>query len=131
MTAALAPRVGERYLYPTEVIGRMKLAFAYVETSEEGAREKIQEWMSQLAFVAADGRTEECDADLDRLDQLQDAALYVHFGDEVGDDATLLSMFVVPTQPIFVDPLTGEDREKAAPLIERCAAALGYEVVEV
>ena len=131
MTAALAPRTGERYLYPTEVIGRMKSAFAYVETSEEGAREKMLEWMSQLAFVAADGRTGECDADLDRLEQLQDAALYVHFGDEVGDDATLLSMFVVPTQPLFVDPLTEDCKGKAAPLIERCAAVLGYEVVEV
>lgn len=131
MTAALAPRSGERYLYPTEVIGRMKSAFAYVETSEEGAREKMQEWMSQLAFVAADGRTEACDADFDQLEQLQDAALFVHFGDGVGVDATLLSMFVVPTQPIFVDPLTVDDQSRAAPLIARCATALGYEVTEV
>jgi hypothetical protein len=131
MTATLAPRHGERYLNPLEVIGRMEAAFGYVETSEEGAREKMQQWLSQLAFVAADGRTEECDADLDRVEQLQDAALYVHFGDEVGNDATLLSVFVVPTQPLFVDPLTKDDQGRAAPLIARCAAALGYELTEV
>jgi hypothetical protein len=91
----------------------------------------MQEWMSQLTFVTADGHASACDEDLDRLERFQDAALYLHFGDDVGDDATLLSMFIVPTQPIFVDPITGNDKQKAAPLIERCAAALGYEVVEV
>jgi hypothetical protein len=52
--------------------------------------------MSQLTLVIAHARTEVCDADLDQLEQLQDAALYVHFSDEVGNDATLLSMFFVP-----------------------------------
>lgn len=131
MTSALAPRVGDRYLYPTEVIGRMKSVFAYVEASEEGTRARMQEWMSQLAFVVADGHAVECHADLDRLEQLQDAALYVHFGDDLGSDATLLSMFLVPAQPIFVDPLTEHEQGRAAPLIARCAAALNYEVMNI
>jgi len=127
MIAALTPRNGGRYLLPAEVIGRLKSAFAYAETSEKDARGCW--WMSELLFIAADGRGEEYDADLARWESLQDGALYFHFGDELGDDATLLSMFVVPAQPIFLDPLTAH--EKAAPLIERCAAVLGYRVVEV
>lgn len=50
----------------------------------------------QLAVVAADGRASACGEDLDRLKRFQDAALYVHFGDDIGNDATLLSMFLVP-----------------------------------
>ena len=54
--ATLMPRAGGRYLNPVEVIRRVQEAFAYVETTEQGARKQVLEWMSQLAFVAADGR---------------------------------------------------------------------------
>ena len=108
----------------------MKATFAYVETTDEGARAQLMECMSQLAFVAADGRAEKYDADLDLLERQRYSAVYVHFGDDLSNDAILLNMLVA-SQPIVVGPLNNENESKAPPLIERCAAVLGYEVVEV
>ena len=51
----LIPR--DRYLDPMDVIRRMQDAFAYVETSEEGAHAQVLAWMDQLSFVMEQGRT--------------------------------------------------------------------------
>ena len=50
------------------MIGRVKAVFAYVETTKEGARAETSE--SQLALVAAEGRTKRYDNDLTQLDEL-------------------------------------------------------------
>ena len=74
----LRPCSGGRYLDPDEVIQRVKAACAcsacaYVETSSEGAREKALEWMNQPAF----------NDNLARLEGLAEAALFVHFGNDL------------------------------------------------
>jgi hypothetical protein len=128
--ATLAPREGDRYLHPAEVIDRVKAAFAYVETTDDGARAELLEWMSQLAFVAADSRDVAYDNDLARLEQLLDAAVYVHFGDDIGNDAALLSMLLVPGEPLFIEESTQLCEKRVRALLEHCAAALGYDILE-
>jgi hypothetical protein len=130
MMATLKPREGGRFLHPVEVIDRVKAAFAYVETSDEGARAELLEWMSQLAFVAADGRDTAYDNDITRLEQLLDAAIYVHFGDDIGNDAAPLSMLLVPGEPLFIEESTQLCEKRVEALLERCAAALGYAILE-
>lgn len=126
--ATLMPRVGSRYLTPIEVIRRVGAAFAYVETTEEDARKHVLEWMSQLAFVAAEGRAAADDNYLAQLEQLQDAARFVHFGDDLGSDDMLLSMLMIPQQPLIIEAHAQD--EETWVLIYRCAAALEYEVFE-
>ena len=128
--ATLMPRAGGRYLNPVEVIRRVEGAFGYVETTEEDARQHVLEWMNQLAFVAAEGRTAADDKYLAQLERLQDAARFVHFGDDVGSDGILLSMLMIPHQPLVIEHPSHVQEEQAQALIARCAAALDYEIVE-
>ena len=126
--ATLIPRDGARYLDPMEVIRRMQDAFAYVETSEEGARAHVVTWMVQLAFVREEGRTAAIDEYMAQLEHFQYAARFVHFSDNMGSDGVLLSMLMVPQQPLIID---GHDEdEQTWYLIYRAASALNYEVFE-
>lgn len=128
--ATLMPRAGGRYLTPIEVIRRVEAAFAYVETTEEGARRQVLEWIDQMTFVAADGRAAADDNYLAQLEQLQDAACFVYFGDDLGSDGMLLSMLMIPHQPLVIEHSSHVQEEDAHALIARCAAALDYEVFE-
>lgn len=124
------PRVGGRYLTPVEVIRRVGAAFAYVETTEEDARNQVLECMTQLAFVAAGGRTAADDKYLAQLEQLQDAARFVHFGDDLGGEGLLLSMLMIPHQPLIIEHRSDVQPEETQAFIARCAAALDYKIVE-
>ena len=123
----LMPRKDGRYLKPAEVIARMQAAFAYLETSEEGARERVATWMEQLVFVTDEGRTA-ADQCLNQLEQFQDAARFIHFGNDLGADGMCLSMLMIPHQPLIIDE-HAEDEESWF-LIYRAAAALDYQVFE-
>ena len=124
----LMPRVGGSYLTPIEVIRRVEAEFAYVETTEEGARNHVLAWMDQLAFVTAEGRDAGDDKYLAQLEKLQDAARFVHFSDDLGADGVLLSMLMIPQQPLTIEAHAHD--EETWVLIYRCAAALDYEVFE-
>ena len=122
----LVPRSGRRYLNPTEVIARMQAAFKYVEITAEGARDHVAAWMQQLAFVTEDGRCADAHRLIDQLEQSQDAACFIHFCNDLGADGMCLSMLMIPHQPLTIDD-HGTDHQTLA-LIDRCAAALEYEV---
>ncbi len=121
----LRPRPGGRYLDPDDVIRGVKTACAYgacayVETSSEGARERALQWMNQLAF------------DNDNLAQregIAEAALFVHFGDDLASDRALLSMLLMPGQPLLVEYSPQAPSDGIPALIARCARVLSYEIV--
>ncbi|MBI3915448.1 MAG: hypothetical protein HY322_00375 [Betaproteobacteria bacterium] len=135
----LVPRKGGRYLSLMEVITRVRAAFAYVEASGEGARDYVLACVDRLAFPADDGRTAvDGQAAEDgrvaaagsyavQLERFQNAARLVHFGDDLGADGVLISLLMIPRQPLIIEA-HGEDEETRV-LIYRCAAALDYEVV--
>lgn len=127
MTTTLIPRNGQ-YLSPMEVITRMQTAFAYVETSEEGAHAQVLAWMDQLAFVVDEVRSAAVDEYMAQLEHFQYAARFVHFGHNLGSDGVLLSLLMIPHQPLIIDA-HGDDEETWY-LIYCCAGALGYEVFE-
>ncbi|OGA52281.1 MAG: hypothetical protein A3F74_12865 [Betaproteobacteria bacterium RIFCSPLOWO2_12_FULL_62_58] len=84
--------------------------------------------MNQLAFVAADGRAAADDDYLAQLERLQDDALFVYFADDVGADGALLSMLMIPQQPLIIEHPLDVQPKQTQTLIARCAAALGYEL---
>jgi len=126
--ATLVPRSGRRYLDPADVIARMEATFSYVEITEEGARDHVAAWMQQLAFVTEDGRCGDAHRLIDQLEQSQDAACFIHFGNDLGADGLCLSMLMIPHQPLIIEG-HGTDGQTLA-LIENAAAALGYELFE-
>lgn len=125
----LVPREGERYLNPMEVITRVQATFAYVEASEEGARDHVLACAERLAFPAEDGRAAAAGSYAAQLERFQDAARFVHFGDDLGRDGVLISLLMIPRQPLIIEAAPHERSEETLVLIYRCAAALDYEVV--
>ena len=123
----LIPRNGQ-YLSPMEVIRRLQPEFAYVEISEEGARNHVLTLIDQFKCAAEEERAAAVDEYIGQLERFQDAARFVHFGNDLGSDGVLLSMLMIPQQPLFLDA-HGEDEETWF-LIFRCAGVLGYEVFE-
>jgi hypothetical protein len=131
----LVPHEGERYLNPMEVITRVQDEFAYVEASEEGARDYVLACVDRLAFPAEDGRAAEDErvAAAGRyavqLERFQNAARLVHFGDDLGADGVLITLLMIPRQPLIIDSTPHDWDEETMVLILRCAVALDYEVV--
>ena len=117
----LKPRPGGRYLDPKEVIRRVRAArFAYVETSSEGARVQALEWMNQRAFNDY----------LAQREGLAEAALFVHFGDDLTSEGALLSMLLIPGQPLIIEYSPQAPGDAMRALIARCARVLNYDIVE-
>ena len=123
----LVPRSSRRYLDPAEVVARMQAAFEYVEITEEGARSHVAAWMQQLVFVSEEGRAD-ADRLMDQLEQSQDAARFIYFGNDLGADGMCLSMLMIPHQPLIIEG-HGMDGQTLA-LIANAAAALGYQLFE-
>jgi len=121
----LRPRQGGRYLDPDEVIRRVKTACArsacaYVETSSEGAREQALAWMNQPAFNDY----------LAQPEGLEEAALFVHFGDDLASEDALLSMLLIPGRPLLVEYSPRARGDGVRALIARCAKVFNYDIVE-
>ena len=121
----LRPLLGGRYLNQDDVIRRVKAAcacsaYAYVETSSEGARERALAWMDQPAFNDY----------LVRPEGLEEAALFVHFGDDLASADALLSMLLMPAWPLIVEYSPRARGDGVPALIARCAKVLKYEIVE-
>ena len=121
----LRPRSGGRYWGPDEVIRRVKAACAcsasaYLETSSEGAREQALEWMSQPAFNDY----------LAQREELAEAALFVHFGDDLASEGALLSMLLIPGQPLLIEYSPQAPGDGVSALIARCAKVFNYDIVE-
>jgi hypothetical protein len=128
--ATLMPRAGNPYLKTADVVSRIRAKFAYVETSKDGAGSQVLEWMSQLMFVAPGGRAAAADEYLAQLERLQDDALFIHFGNDLSRNGLLLNILFIPGQPLVVDCSAYADQAVAQTLVARCAAALGYDIVE-
>ena len=127
----LKPRPGGRYLDAEEVVRRVRAAgFAYLETSSEGARQQALEWMKQRPFVAAAGRSAADNDYRAQLERLEEAVLFVHFGDDLLSEGALVSMLLVPGQPLLIECSPQAPRDGMHALIARCAKVLGYEIVE-
>lgn len=126
----LTTRNGGRYLSPLEVVRRLKSEFAYVETNPEEGSRHVLEVLQQLLAIKRAGEIpvdEEC---LSRLERVQQSAICVYFGDDLSSEAALLRTPVVPEEPLFFEYSSSAHQEAAKPLVARCAAALGYEILE-
>jgi hypothetical protein len=126
----LTARSGGRYLSPVDVVRRLESEFAYVETSEEDARRHVRELIQQLLTIRRAGQVPVDEQYLARLDRIEDRAICVHFGDDLGSDTALLSTPVLPEEPLFFEYSSHAHREATVSLVARCAAALGYDIVE-
>jgi len=92
----------------------------------KGRQATAGRYAKALFMLTSEAGTAEAAAS--ELEQFQDAARFIHFGDDLGSDGVLLSMLMIPHKPLIIEA-HGKDQETLA-LICRCAAALDYAVFE-
>jgi hypothetical protein len=129
MWHCVKPPACGRYLCPPEVVRRLKREFAYVETSEEGGRRHVFEVMQLLLTLRQTGGVQVDDECIVRLERVQERAICVCFGDDLASETSLLNTPVVPEEPLIFEYLSAEHQRSLEPLVARCAAVLGYEMV--
>jgi hypothetical protein len=120
----LFPPEGHNALPVADVIRRLKDEFAAVDADSDKGQNHVADMIAAtLRFSdAIPGKQER----LAWLQSVQDAAVYVSFGDDLG---TVAGCCVMPDSELFFgspDEVDGPAR----PLVERAASALGYTVFE-
>jgi hypothetical protein len=116
----------DAYLSPLALVNRLKSEFLYVETDgEEGRRYVLQ----TIERIKAERSLRQVDRDMvERLDRVKNRALFVCFGDDPTSDLALLSTYVIPGMPLAFEYASVTHERAVQPLLERCAAALSYEM---
>ena len=118
--------VSDTYFSPFGVVNRLKSEFSYVETDgEEGARYALK----MLERLRAARSQRQVDRDMvERLDRVKNRVLFVCFGDAPSSELTLLNVYVIPGMPLEFEYASATHERAVQPLLERCAAVLGYEM---
>lgn len=130
MAHRLYARDGRAFLAPRVVVSRLENEFAYVEASEDEGRRHVLGIIRQLLRLQQEGHLQ-VDIDyLERLKRAQRGSIYVYFGDDPGSETACLSTAIIPGEALFFDYESQTHEKAAKPLLMRCAAALGYEIVE-
>jgi hypothetical protein len=116
------------YLTPQTVVNRLKTEFSYVETDGDGGRRYILETIARLksdsSFRLVGQQV------VEKLERLKDRTIFVCFGDDAGSDLAQLSTYVIPGMPLVFEYASVAHEQAVLPLLQRCAAALGYELVK-
>jgi hypothetical protein len=125
MAHQLWPPEGTPYLSVDEVLRRWRDAFGHVLTDPAAGRAQMDETIAYLAGMVGGGHfTRE---DLERARRNRDLAVQVHLADAAQPGLAYLETVVTPETEILFGYTGGDHEDAAAPLVERAAAALGYE----
>jgi hypothetical protein len=130
MAHRLVPREGQPYLTPRVVVARLLSEFPYVTSSNEGGRGYVRGIIRQLRAIKQSGDSRVDSEYLDRLERVQDGAIYVHFEDW-NSEAIYLSTAVIPGEPLCFFYSSSKHEQAAKTLLLRCAAALDYDIVDM
>ena len=130
MAHRLCVRDGERYLSPRVVVSRLEDEFPYVEVDVQDGRRHVRGIIRQLERIRDMGLVPLDHGYLERLKKAERGAIYVYFGDDPGSESACLSTAVIPGEALYFVYSSRRHAEAAWPLLLRCAAVLGYEIVE-
>jgi len=126
----LFARDGQSYLPPDEVVARLVAEFPYVATSKQDGRRFVRGMIQQLQTINKFGESPVDREHLERLERLEDEAIYVYFEDWTSE-AVYLGTAIIPGEPLFFMYSSSEQERAARPLLLRCAKALDYEIVDI
>ncbi|MGQ0523169.1 MAG: hypothetical protein ACT4P8_05860 [Betaproteobacteria bacterium] len=130
MAHRLCVRDGQRYLSPRLVVSRLESEFAYVEVDEEDGRRHVRGIIRQLQKISDMGLVPLDRAYVERLRKAEPGAVYVYFGDNPSSETACLSTAVIPGEALYFVYSSRHHADAAWPLLLRCAAVLGYEIIE-
>lgn len=126
----MVPQNARSMLEPHAVVARLKGTFAYVESSEEAGQIHVGELIESFQKLRNSGAPPVDNDYIERLKRVQKNSVYVIFGENPGCETSILDTMVIPGDPLVFDYSSPEHEKATWPLLRRCAAALGYEVVE-
>jgi len=117
---ALGPGDGESWLAPNEVVERLRTAFVWVDSD---AQEGIT-YASRVLTRMKDMRAPQ--PVIDHLEQRYEDSIAVAVSDDRADSEHGLRFVVMPEESIkiYTEP-------QLLPLVRRCIAALGYDMMEL
>jgi len=130
MAHRLCVREGQHYVSPRVVVSRLESEFAYVEVDEEDGRRHVRGIIQQLQKIGEMGLIPVDNHYVERLKKVQRSAIYVYFSDDPGSETTCLSTAVIPGEALYCDYASPRHAAAAWPLLLRCAAVLGYDIIE-
>lgn len=111
-------------------ISRLEAEFAYVEVDEEDGRRHVRGIVRHLQRIAEMNLVPVDNDYVERLRKAERGAIYVYFGDDPGSEVACLSTAIIPGEALYFVYTSRRHAEAAWPLLLRCAAVLGYEIVE-
>jgi hypothetical protein len=128
MPDSLVANNADAYLTPWGAVNRLKAEFSYVEADGEEGRRHVLETIEKLK---ADTSRRHVDHQMvEQLSRVANRALFVCFGDNAGSDLATLGAYVVPGMPLAFEYASITHEHAVQPLLSRCAAALGYEILK-
>lgn len=130
MPHRLLARDSHHYLSPLGVVTRLKSEFDYVESDAEAGRRYVLETIEELQANKWSRLFDINHEYLEQLDRVKERVLYVCFGDNPGSESGILSTYVIPGTPLLFDYSSYVHEQAVEPLLVRCAAVLGYDIVK-
>jgi len=117
---ALGPGDSDVWLSPTEVVERLRTAFACVESDAQEGIKYASQVLERMKQIRAPQLV------IDHLEQRYEDSIAVAVSDGATDSHGRLSFVVMPEECIKV--YTEPD---LMPLVQQCMSALGYEMMEL
>lgn len=120
MPHQLMPPPGGSWLSSSEVTQRLRAEFDWVDVDPETGKSQALALAGHLAAVKAPKE------EVSRIEALQHEAVYFVCCDDHADDEQTLSFVVMGHEPLYIGYTDDRHQRKSRPVLQRCAAALGY-----
>jgi len=122
MSHRLEPRAGALLLDPNEVARRLRDEFEHCEIDREQGQDHVGDMLAKLIELNAP------QAMIDEVSAGRDRSLQVTVADDSASE-DYLTFIVQPNDGILIGYFSAQHEKATRPILERCARALGYQIV--
>lgn len=124
MSHELKPKDGAPFLAPVEAISRLRSEFDYVTVDSDAGADHVGEMLATFLRLKAPETT------VQFYSSRQKQSFMVEIADAADTDLSVY-FALVPDVALLIGYSSAQDEAVCLPLVERCARALGYQVVLV
>jgi hypothetical protein len=110
-------------LDPAEVVRRVRAVFVLVEADRAAGARHVDDMIAAFQRMNASERVVEAHR------QMRDDTIALFITDNPTSEVAYLKFAAMPEQGLLIGYHSRQHEDAARPLLERCAEALGYEIV--
>jgi len=122
----LEPIYGDHFLVVPVILFRIQQSFAYMVADEEVGRLHVEQ-LKQDIYVNTHNVIERTKR-LEKLEEIQNQAVYVRWGDNPGSELEYLSTVLIPGELIRINYESVEHRECSRSLLQKFSGILDYRI---